>query len=119
MIGGLRYSGYLEDMRAEALRNSEPEEQDAVADITGISLARELDFEISPPTGPARNWTVDEAIRTLSGQLNHGSNRDFEQGRSAFFSSSCASCHRFDVYEIGRASCRERGKISVVGGRME
>lgn len=97
-FGGLSYSGFLEDMRAEALRNSNPDEQDAVADITGISLTRELDFEISPPSGPGRNWTVDEAMRTLSGQLNNGSNRDFEQGRSAFFSSSCASCHRFDVY---------------------
>src|SRR5690625_7913872 len=84
-------------MRAEALRTSAPEEQDAVADITGISLARELDFEISPPSGPARTWTVDEAMRTLSGQLNHVSNRDFELGRSTFFSSSCASSHRFDV----------------------
>src|SRR5690625_7269631 len=90
-FGGLSYSGFLEDIRAEALRNSAPEQQDAVADITGISLARELDFEISPPSGPARNWTVDEAMRTLPGPLKHASNRALKRGRGAFVPSSCAA----------------------------
>lgn len=97
-FGGLSYSGFLEDMRSEALRNSLPEEQEAVADITGISLTQQLDFEIEPPSGPGQNWTIIEAMGTLSGQLNEGSNRNFEQGRNSFFAASCATCHRFDVY---------------------
>ncbi len=97
-FGGSSYSGFLEDMRAEALRNSTEEEREAVADITGVSLAQQPDFEIKPPEGPGRSWTLDEAMQTLAGQLSSGSNRDFERGRNAFFVTSCAACHRFDNY---------------------
>jgi putative heme-binding domain-containing protein len=97
-FGGSSYSGFLEDMRAEALRNSTDEERDAVADITGISLAQQPDFEIKPAEGPGRDWTINEAMQTLSGHLDSGSDRNFERGRNAFFVTSCAACHRFDNY---------------------
>ncbi|MCC5905220.1 MAG: c-type cytochrome [Balneolaceae bacterium] len=97
-FGGRSYSGFLEDMRAEALRNSTNEEREAVADITGVSLAQQPDFEIKPAEGPGRDWTLNEAMQILSGQLSSGSNRDYERGRNAFFVTSCAACHRFDNY---------------------
>jgi putative heme-binding domain-containing protein len=97
-FGGSSYAGFLEDMRSEALRNSTEEEREAVADITGVSLAQQPDFEIKPAEGPGRDWTLDGAMQTLSGHLNTGSDRDFEQGRNAFFVTSCAACHRFDNY---------------------
>ncbi len=93
--GGSSYSGFLEDMRSEALRNSTDEEREAVADLTGISLSQTPDFTLVAPEGPGREWSVDEAVETVSGQLKA---RDFERGRNAFFVTSCAACHRFDIY---------------------
>jgi len=93
--GGRSYAGFLEDMRSEALRNATNEEREAVADLTGVSLVSTPDFTILPPEGPGREWTVQEATETLRGGLE---GRDFEKGRSAFFTASCATCHRFDRY---------------------
>ncbi|TVQ04172.1 MAG: heme-binding protein [Balneolaceae bacterium] len=97
-IGGMSYAGFLEDLRSEALRNSTDEEREAVADITGVRLTRQLDFALVPPEGPGRNWTLNDAMQVLSGELSAGSNRNFERGRNAFFVTACGSCHRFDIY---------------------
>jgi len=97
-MGGASYTGFLEDVRRDALSHSTDEEREAVADLTGVSLAQQPDFEITPPEGPGRNWEVDEAMDVLSGQLGSGSGRDFERGRNAYFATTCAACHRFDGY---------------------
>ncbi len=97
-MGGESYTGFLEDMRRDALSHATDEEREAVADITGVSLAQQPDFDINPVEGPGRNWTLDEAMNVLSGHLGSGAGRDFEQGRNAFFATSCAACHRFDGY---------------------
>ncbi|MEX0929221.1 MAG: hypothetical protein WD266_12110 [Balneolales bacterium] len=97
-MGGASYSGFLEDMRFDALDNATEEEREAVSDIVDVVLAQQPDFDILPPEGPGRNWTVDEAMGAMSGNLNGGSDRDYEQGRNAFFATGCASCHRFDGF---------------------
>jgi len=94
-LGGRSFAGFLEDMRDDALSNSTESEREAVADLTGVSLTQEPDFEITPPEGPGREWTLEEAKETVEGHLNE---RNFENGRNAFFVTSCSSCHRFDVY---------------------
>ncbi|MEX0995005.1 MAG: c-type cytochrome, partial [Balneolaceae bacterium] len=94
-MGGASFSGFLTDMRNDALNHMTESEHEAVADITGVSLRQEPDFEITPPEGPGRDWTLEQAVQTVSGQL---SERDFEQGRNAFFATGCASCHRFDGF---------------------
>lgn len=102
-MGGASYTGFLERMREEALANASEEEIEAVSDLTGVSLAQEPDFEINPPEGPGRQWTVDGAMevlygdqegwgRTIEGEL------DFEHGRSLFHAIGCASCHRLGGY---------------------
>lgn len=97
-MGGASYTGFLEDLRRDALSNATDEEREAVSDLTGVSLAQQPDFDITSPEGPGRNWTVDEAMEVLSGELGRGSGRDFERGRNAFFAVSCAACHRFAGY---------------------
>lgn len=94
-MGGASYEGFLTNMRAEALSNASEKEREAVADLTGVSLSKEPDFEIQPPEGPGQKWTVAEAEEAVEGHLE---NRDFENGRNAFFAASCATCHRFDGY---------------------
>lgn len=97
-FGGMSYAGFLDDLRSEALRNSTEQEREAVADITGVRLRRQLDFNLTSPDGPGRNWTLNESMAVLSGQLGEGSGRNFERGRNAFFVTACGSCHRFDIY---------------------
>lgn len=97
-FGGMSYAGFLEDLRSQALRNSTEQEREAVADITGVRLLSQLDFDLAPPEGPGRNWTIHEAMAVLSGHLSEGSGRNFERGRNAFFVTACGSCHRFDIY---------------------
>lgn len=116
-MGGASFSGFLTDMRNDALSNSTVEEHEAVADITGVSLVQEPEFEITPPEGPGREWTLEEASQTVYGEL---SERDFEQGRNAFFATGCASCHRFDGFggNIGPDLGTVGSRFSI-GGLLE
>ncbi|MEF8795608.1 MAG: c-type cytochrome, partial [Salinivenus sp.] len=93
--GGASYTGYLERMRSDALRNASEEEIAAVSDLTNVSLKREPDFEINPPEGPGREWGLDQAVAAVEDRLEQ---QNFEQGRSLFHAIGCASCHRFGGY---------------------
>ena len=93
--GGSSYSSFLRRIREDALSHATPEELEALADLTGISLNQVPSFEITSPKGPGRNWTVEEALGEVADYLN---NRNFENGRNAFFAAGCASCHRFSGY---------------------
>lgn len=110
--GGNSYTGFLEAMRAEALENASEAERVALADITGESLAAVPEFEINPPQGPGRAWTMEEAVAAVEGHLE---GRDFANGRSIYFATSCAACHRFDGYggDIGPDLSTVRNKFSV------
>src|SRR5690625_2544281 len=94
-MGGASYTGFLERVRDEALANASEKEREAVEDLTAQSLAQEPDFEITAPEGPGREWTVKEAVNAVEGNLE---NRNFENGRNAFFATSCATCHQFDGF---------------------
>lgn len=105
-LGGASYTGFLERMRDEALTNASEEEIAAVSDLTGVNLGQQPDFEINPPEGPGREWTVDGAIEVLYGGDEPGWGEDesfvgeqsFERGRSLYHAVSCAACHRFGGY---------------------
>lgn len=102
-MGGESYAGFLERMRDEALSNASEEEIAAVSDLTGVSLSRQPDFEINPPEGPGRNWTVEGAERALYGDQRSGGKTikgelSYERGRSLFHATGCASCHRFNGF---------------------
>lgn len=92
--GGASFAGFLTNLRDEALGNCTNKERAALADVTGENFNPVPDFEIVPPKGPGRNWTVEEAAKhTNSGQLRQA---DFETGRGLFHAIGCAACHRFD-----------------------
>ncbi|MCC7043428.1 MAG: c-type cytochrome, partial [Acidobacteria bacterium] len=94
--GGASYGLMLEDTRAEALRNSTPADRAAVADLTGRSFVATPDFEIRPPMGPGRAWTIPEASKVVAPAQMTG--RNFDRGRSLYFAVGCGSCHRLNEY---------------------
>ena len=108
-MGGTSYSGFLQNMRDEMLSNLSPEQHDAVADITGVTLVRDPPFDIRPPEGPGRDWTLNDAILAVADHLD---NRNFENGRNAYFATGCAACHRFNGYGGNRGP-----DLSTVGLR--
>lgn len=91
--GGSSYVGFLKNTRTEALANCSEAERVALASITGESLDPPAPFEVKPVKGPGRQWTLDEAAKTV-GAAPTG--RSFEAGRNAFHSIGCIKCHRFD-----------------------
>lgn len=95
--GGASYSGHIEDMYAEALRNTSPEHRVAVQDLTGRTYVSEPGFAVQPPRGPGRRWTRQEAVQTLQPMLA-GQTRNFESGLNLFFAAGCADCHRMNQF---------------------
>jgi putative heme-binding domain-containing protein len=91
--GGVSFAGFLANVRAEALAHCSDEERVALSDVTGVDFQPQLDFEVTPPQGPGRKWSLDEALAAVEGKRLKG--QDFEAGRNVFFAASCGKCHRF------------------------
>ncbi len=91
--GGASYAGYLENTRDEALASCTDEERKALVDLTGKSFNPVPAFPITPPVGPGKEWTLDEALSAMTNKKAGGA--DFERGRSLFHAAQCGACHRF------------------------
>lgn len=90
--GGASFPGFLENIRKEALENCSPAERQSLADLTGENLNRTLDFEVTPPKGPGRNWSVAAAANAMD---SLSGNASFQNGRNLYHSAACAVCHLF------------------------
>jgi len=90
--GGASYTGFLEQIRDEALATCSPTEQVLLERLVNQSLTAKP-VQVIPPKGPGRKWTKTEALAVLSEPL---SDRDHNQGRNLFYAVSCAKCHRFN-----------------------
>lgn len=91
--GGASYPGFLTNIREEALANCSNDERAALASITGEDFNPVPDFEITPPKGPGKKWTVEQAVAAANrGRFPKAS---FENGRNLFFATTCGKCHRY------------------------
>jgi putative heme-binding domain-containing protein len=88
--GGNSYAKFLMQFRDDALANCSEAEKIVLEPITGHSLIA-APVEATPPKGPGRTWTTNEALAVLGDNLKQ---RDYEQGRNLFHAASCAKCHR-------------------------
>ncbi len=109
--GGASYSGFLKNIRADALLNCSEAERAALASLTGETLDPPPPFEVTQPEGPGRQWTTTEALAAMNDGL-HG--RDFQSGRNLFYATKCAACHLFDGYggDVGPDLSTVRNKFS-------
>ncbi|MDP1586622.1 MAG: c-type cytochrome, partial [Prosthecobacter sp.] len=87
-------SGFLTNIRDEALANCSEAEKLALAPITGQSLEALPAFEVKPLTGTGAQRTIAGTLAIL--KENGLAGRNFENGRNAYHASGCAQCHRFD-----------------------
>jgi len=92
--GGMSYTGFLENIRADAVATLEPSERRSFAQLLGETLVAALPTDITLPLGPGRVWTVNEALHALGEGALRG--RSFEKGRNLYHATSCSACHRFD-----------------------
>lgn len=91
--GGMSYAGFLENIRADAVDLLPANERRSLADVLGESLVWEAPVDVTPPEGPGRVWTVDEAVAVVGDEL---SGRSYAAGRNLYHAASCSRCHRFD-----------------------
>lgn len=92
--GGASYSGFLANIRDEALANCSEAEKIALAPITGQSLEAAPAFEVKELKGTDTPWTLETALEAVRKKGLSG--RNFESGRNAYYAAGCVQCHRFD-----------------------
>ena len=92
--GGHSFVGFIDSSRKAALKNVSKERFAYFNTISGDSIvglsARNMDVGMKQPTGPGRNWKIDEAVAVVDSGISH---RDFETGKAMYAASLCASCH--------------------------
>lgn len=92
--GGNSYKGFVKNIRRDAATTLPPAERKALADLTGEKLKPAMKLEELPkPKGPGQEWTVAEILALAEGGLKK---RNFQNGKRAYLSARCVSCHRFD-----------------------
>ncbi|MCA9016778.1 MAG: c-type cytochrome, partial [Planctomycetaceae bacterium] len=92
--GGNSYAKFLGNLRDEVLGYLSNADRAALADISGENFNPVPSFEIIPPQGPGKTWSIGEANQhTSAGRMRAAS---FENGRNLFHAMRCAACHRFD-----------------------
>jgi putative heme-binding domain-containing protein len=89
--GGASYPGFLKQSRDDALANVPTNELPLYDEILSVPLGGKP-FEATPPKGPGKTWTKDEALASLGSEIK-GAN--FDAGRNLFHATQCAKCHRF------------------------
>jgi putative heme-binding domain-containing protein len=88
--GGNSFAKFLMQFRDDAIATCTPAEQILLAPITGVSLLS-APVESTPPQGPGRKWTTDEALKLVESELT---GRNYKSGRNLFHATSCSKCHR-------------------------
>lgn len=92
--GGNSFSGFIENIRQEALANFAPESELAALDALSSKVEAIANApNYVAPKGPGKNWTVDEVVALTAGGLK---GRDFANGEAMYRSTMCATCHRFN-----------------------
>lgn len=92
--GGHSFVGFVDSSRKAALKNVSKERFAYFNTLSGDSIVgfsyRNLEAGMKQPTGPGRNWKVEEAVAVADSGISH---RDFETGKAMYAASLCSSCH--------------------------
>ncbi|MFM1872502.1 MAG: hypothetical protein RL398_1924 [Planctomycetota bacterium] len=89
--GGASYDGYLKAMARHFWAQCPPEQQVGLTELAQQAMAELPKFASTPPKGPGRKWTLDEAASAAG----DGAGADLAAGRNLFHATGCAGCHYF------------------------
>ena len=89
--GGASYTGFLDNIRTEALANATEAELKAIESAVVAFRPPALE-DLPKPKGPGRDWTVAGLLELTASGL---SGRNFENGRTMFAATQCIRCHRY------------------------
>lgn len=90
-MGGLSFPGFIDNIRNITLASiTDTAERKRLAEISERPMDN-MFADITPPKGPGRDYTIEDATELVRGQLT---GRNFEQGRAMYAASSCVACHR-------------------------
>ena len=90
--GGHSFSGFLKNIRTEALDKLSDKEKEALKDVLDAPLPASAADESLKRRPFVKNWKVDELLPAVQGQLR---SRNFQRGREMFVATACFKCHRF------------------------
>ncbi|MBW3543272.1 MAG: c-type cytochrome, partial [Planctomycetes bacterium] len=88
--GGASYTGFIDNIRKEALENTSAAEREALASSVVFKPPKPED--LPKPHGPKRDWTTADLVQLTEGEL---SGRNYENGKRAYAAARCVVCHRF------------------------
>lgn len=88
--GGASYGKFLDQFRDDAIATCSAAEKVVLDDLINRSLVAPP-FDSTPPKGPGRKWTTEDAVAELGEKLTK---RNHAAGRNLFHATSCAKCHR-------------------------
>ena len=91
--GGASYLGFLQRILDDAYATCSEAEKAELAEVVGAARAEQKPFVSTPPKGPGRRWTLEEAMAIARAEVL--SKGDVARGRNLFFATGCAGCHRF------------------------
>jgi len=90
--GGHSFSGFLQNIRNEAIAGLNPRQKRALGDLLKAPIEREAP-DVSVQSRPlVKKWSVSE----LLDDVQTSGPRNFERGREMFAIATCFKCHRFD-----------------------
>ncbi|MCA9141809.1 MAG: c-type cytochrome [Planctomycetaceae bacterium] len=88
--GGHSFSGFVQNIRNEAIASLDEKEKAALADIINAKLEA-TDPNVTVAARPfVKKWEVADLLSAAE-----GTGRNFERGREMFGAAACFKCHRF------------------------
>ncbi|MBX9678724.1 MAG: c-type cytochrome [Gemmataceae bacterium] len=92
--GGNSFHGFLRNIRAEAIKSLNPQEQVALKEVLAVLPQPNSPKFTTKPRPVVKKYTVEELIPVVEKGINAGG-RDFDKARNLFGEAKCFSCHRF------------------------
>lgn len=90
--GGANFADFMNEMRADALKNTPEEEQHALAEVINAPVPEVVSPASATPRPFVKEWKMEEAATLLATGLT---GRDFDRGKALFSAANCYGCHRF------------------------
>lgn len=91
--GGASFSGFMNNIRTDAVTTLSDEEKVALKDLLEVKFDPKAPVKPATPRPLVKQWKVEELLPLMEKGLK---NRNFDRGRQLFGLANCFACHRYD-----------------------